>query len=178
MKKVCYILIPFFMINCNLNENITYSNNPYNLIFSKLRNLQVTDTVLVSSKIDAYTYVKELDTIDNPYGKILSEIVLLNQFEKQNNTRIIQVIKKKKINQLVFKDSLLTKEVNLLDRLIDEKDMITFKGQYYGFSMSVKVGIKKAVSKVTKIQSYSLGLKHIGWRIYKDSVYEIENFIK
>lgn len=181
MLKVKYFLVIVLIISCDLPQKIKDKvdpksyNNPYEVFYSKLNNLKLTDTVLVQSQtkifgcgtaaLEYYSNleVKGLDKFYDKYGTLFAKTNLLEEFEKQNNTKIVWVDRG---NGELFKleNEDLKSNDSLVKRLRKEKDFIVFEDTPNSLqSLSASIKISKPSTKTTKIKTYIIGLKHLGW---------------
>ena len=169
IRKIFYVVTVTVFVNCNgffeKNKEIRYSNNPYEVFCSKLRDLKLTDTVLVSSNIKSFKDASIASEFYNSYGKVFSDPLFLERFEKQNNTKAIKILKNDVSGIVTFQEGKLKTDKILLERLLKEKDFVVFNITPHRnrAAISAEVSIVNPITQKTRIKPYIIGLKHIGW---------------
>ena len=142
MKKIILIIYLFVItLSCKKQDlaqnipNIKY-DTPYEAFYKTLQTSKLTDTILVQSQTQvfgcgtaAYEYFEELkksglDKFYTKYNNVLSDTVLVNEFSKNHNTRILWVTRGNEGEKMELIDPVLHKNTALEKRLWATKNFI------------------------------------------------------
>ncbi|GAA3508265.1 hypothetical protein GCM10022393_18880 [Aquimarina addita] len=154
MIKNIFLLFGLFMVSCHINPD--YSSNispdfvsiappdtemmkfPYQVFFESLKMDQLTDTILVQSRVRVFgcgtaaiQYAENLRKSNlqkfyDQYGNILSDKKWVSRFEKNNNLKIIWVSRGNEGELLQLEDEKLHINHSLEERLLSEKCFVKF----------------------------------------------------
>lgn len=143
MKKTALLLVLFVIIlSCKKTDFVEKGMNtlkyesPYQAFYETLETGKLSDTILVQSQSKifgcgtaAYEYFESLkksglDKFYTKYSDVLSNKVLINNFAKKNNLKILWVTRGNEGEKMELSDSLLHKNTNLEKRLWATKNFI------------------------------------------------------
>ena len=180
LLKLSSVFLSILLVGCDaiLSKEIK-NNNPYNVLFSRLENLNLTDTVLVQNRTKvfgcgtaAYTYYEnlketELENFYKAHGNVLSDTILLKEFEKKNKTKIIWISRGNEGELFEFEDPDLKTNTKLFSRLLKSKCFMKFADTPLStIVLKMDVTVVRPIKKETEINTYNFGLKHFGWGVF------------